>query len=289
PAWSAPEIEVDEDNIAQLKIEASAALEAGELFGEDDDAIPLYLALREHASGDAEVVAGFQQALGAVIERGDDALAAIDDDPAALRRAHQVAAVAREAAPDAKPVIEYLGRLDRADHATQANLAGEQALNAHRIVGDDGKTAVDQFRKALQLRPGDARALQGLAAAESALIRQAELAANQDDYATAAQWLDKAVTVRPDMQTVSEARQRIARHRGSRVGNLRDLGLAALTREGGLDEARRHLADLLRIAPEGDPAAVELREQIELTTHYGLFRPGQAFTEALERGGRGPE
>src|SRR5690606_9941352 len=134
-----------------------------------------------------------------------------------------------------------------------------------------------------------ARALQGLAAAESALIRQAELSANKDDYATAAQWLDKAVTVRPDMQTVSEARQRIARHRGSRVGNLRDLGLAALTREGGLDEARRHLADLLRIAPEGDPAAVELREQIELTTHYGLFRPGQAFTEALERGGRGPE
>src|SRR5690606_3496818 len=91
PAWSAPEIEVDEDNIAQLKIDASAALEAGELFGEDDDAIPLYLALREHASGDAEVAAGFQQALGAVIERGDDALAAIDDDPAALRRAHQVA------------------------------------------------------------------------------------------------------------------------------------------------------------------------------------------------------
>ncbi|MGH8075460.1 MAG: SUMF1/EgtB/PvdO family nonheme iron enzyme [Lysobacter sp.] len=289
PAWSAPEIEVDEDNIAQLKIDASAALEAGELFGEDDDAIPLYLALREHASGDAEVAAGFQQALAAVIERGDDALAAIDDDPAALRRAHQVAAVAREAAPDAKPVIEYLGRLDRADQATQANLAGEQALNARRIVGDDGKTAVDQFRKALQLRPGDARALQGLAAAESALIRQAELSANQDDYATAAQLLDKAGTVRPDMQTVSEARQRIARHRGSRVGNLRDLGLAALTREGGLDEARRHLADLLRIAPEGDPAAVELREQIELTTHYGLFRPGQAFTEALERGGRGPE
>ncbi|MGQ4583246.1 SUMF1/EgtB/PvdO family nonheme iron enzyme [Lysobacter sp. F60174L2] len=289
PPWSAPEVEVDDENIAQLKEDASAALEAGELFGEDDDAIPLYLALRGHAPADADVATGFQQALGAVIERGDDALAAIDDDPAALRRAHQFAAVAREAAPDAQPVIEFLGRLDRADQAAQANLGGEQALNARRILGDDGNAAVDHFRKALQLRPGDARALQGLAAAESALIRQAELAADKDDYDAAAQWLDKAATVRPDMKTVPEARQRIARHRASRVGNLRDLGLAALTREGGLDEARRHLADLLRIAPEGDPAAVELREQIELASHYGLFRPGQAFTEALERGGRGPE
>src|SRR3546814_15439372 len=49
------------------------------------------------------------------------------------------------------------------------------------------------------------------------------------------------------------------------------------------------LATLLRIAPAGDPAAVELRRQIELASHYGLFRPGQAFTEALDRGGRGPE
>ena len=47
PPWSAPEVEVDDENIAQLKEDASAALEAGELFGEDDDAIPLYLAMRE--------------------------------------------------------------------------------------------------------------------------------------------------------------------------------------------------------------------------------------------------
>ena len=70
---------------------------------------------------------------------------------------------------------------------------------------------------------------------------------------------------------------------------LRDLGVVALGKEDGLDIARGHLASLLRIAPSGDPAAVELRQRIELASHYGVFRPGQVFTEALRNGGRGPQ
>ena len=288
PAWRAPEVEVDAANLAQRKQEAAAALEAGELFGEADDAIPLYLALRDHAPDDAEVGTGLERALGAVLQHGDAALAAIDDDRGALRRAQEIAAVAREVAPEHKAVGEYLVRVERADQAQQANLSGERALNARKFVEAGGNGAIGHFREALRLRPGDARAMQGLAAAESALIRQAELAANQDDYAAAEDWLAKAAKVRPKMDTAPDARERIARQRASRVGNLRDLGLAALTRED-LDAARRHLATLLRIAPAGDPAAVELRRQIELASHYGLFRPGQVFTEALGRGGRGPE
>jgi len=45
---------------------------------------------------------------------------------------------------------------------------------------------------------------------------------------------------------------------------------------------------MLTIAPAADPAAIELRERIELATHYGLFRPGQVFTDAMAGGGRGP-
>ena len=308
PAWRAPEIEVDPDNVRQLKMDAAAAQEAGELFGNPTDAIPLLLALRESAPDDPEVETALDAAVVALIAQGDAALDMIGTDPGALRRAHEVAAVARELAPSTKNVVEYLIRLDHADQALQANQRGEAALNARRILAD-GKgeadtgeiaddtpvegpaegSAVAYFREALQLRPGDARALQGLAASESALIRFAELAADRDDYAGAEHWLDLAGTVRPHMEAVADARQRIARHRASRVGNLRDLGLAALTRANGIDEARGHLASLLRIAPPGDPAAIELREQIELTSHYGLFRPGQAFTEGLGRGGRGPE
>src|SRR3546814_15287769 len=127
--------------------------------------------------------------------------------------------------------------------------------NATKFVVAGGKGAVAHFREALRLRPGDARAMQGLAAAESALIRQAELAANQDDYAAAEDWLAKAAKVRPEMDTAADDSERIARQRASRVGNLRDLGLGALTRED-LDAARRPLAALLRNPPGGATAAV---------------------------------
>lgn len=289
PPWQAPQIAIDAENIGQLKAAAAKALVAGELYGEPDDAVPLYVALRAHAPGDAEIAAGFSKALVALVARGDEALGAIDEDRASIRVAHEVAAVARSMAPGDKAVAAYLARVDRTDEAQRANLRGERALNA-RQLGEGGQGgAIGSFRQALKLRPGDTRAMQGLAAAESALIQRAEQAADKDDYAQAARWLDAAAKVRPRMQTVADARGRIARQRGARVGALRDLGVAALSRQDGIDEARGHLADLLRIAPAGDSAAVELRQRIELATHYGLFRPAQAFTEALRFGGRGPE
>ncbi|KGM55338.1 hypothetical protein N799_07070 [Lysobacter arseniciresistens ZS79] len=288
PDWEPPRVEVADDDVESMKEQAATALAAGELFGDADDAIPLYLALREHAPDDADAEAGLAAATGALLEQGGAALAAIDSEPAALVRAREIAAVARDVAPSEQAVTDYLAQVDRAAHAAQANRRGEAALN-RREFGLDGAGAVTSFREALELRPGDARAMQGLAAAESALIRQAELAAKADDYEAADDWLDRAARVRPGMDTVEQARLRMARTRGARVRELRDLGIAVLAREADVDAAREYLARMLRIAPPGDSAAVELRERIELASHYGLFRPGQAFTEALGRAGRGPE
>lgn len=290
PPWRAPAVEVNDDNFKDLKAKADAALKDGRLFAGADEAIPLYLALRQHAPDDAGVQAGFRRALASLLGKGDEALAALDRDPLSLRRAHEAAAVARAIAAADPKVIAYLARLDRVDQAQEANRLGEEALNAGRLGVDGAQgTALAHFREALELRPGDQRASQGVAAVESALIRRAEIAADQDDYAGAARELDTAAKVRPDASGVDDARARVAMQRIVRVNALRDAGLAALTREGGIDEARRQLAVLLRIAPAGDSAARELRERIDLATHYGLFRPGQAFTDAMQSGGRGPQ
>lgn len=288
PAWRPPAIAVDDANAKALKSRADTALAAGQLYADAESAIPLYYALLQYAPNDVKVAAGFERALAMLIVQGDQALDGIDDDPLQLRGAHEAAAVARAVAPENKKVGAYLQRVDRADQAQEANRLGEGELNAGRI-GEDGKGgALGYFREALELRPGDVRASQGIAAAESALIRRAEVAADRDDYAGAERWLALAAQVRPKMSTAADAQGRIATQRAARVGRLRDLGLAALPRARGIEEARVLLANLLRIAPSGDPAAVELRERIELATHYGLFRPGQAFTEAMQSGGRGP-
>jgi formylglycine-generating enzyme required for sulfatase activity len=290
PPWRVPAVQVTDENVAELKEKASQALSRGRLFGGAEDAIPLYYALRRFDPEDAAANAGFDRSLKRLIASGDEALAALDRDPLSLRRAHEIAAVARAVAPGNVDIVEYLARLDRADEAQEANRLGEEALNAGRLgVGGEAGHALTHFRQALELRPGDMRANQGIAAVESALIRRAELAADRDDYVSAERELDIAAKVRPDAPSVEDARGRMAMQRIVRVNALRDAGMAALMRQGGIDEARRHLAVMLRIAPAGDPATRELRERIDLATHYGLFRPGQVFTDAMQGGGRGPQ
>jgi formylglycine-generating enzyme required for sulfatase activity len=294
PPWSAPVIEVTDATSAALRKRAEAALKAGHLYGGDEAqaAIPLYLALNKHAPQDARIRQGLQDSLLALIDEGRMALVAIDIDPLELRHAHEVAAVARVVAPDDARVEAFLERLDRADEASQANRLGEIALNAGRIgEKSEADGAIAYFHEALKERPGDSRAQQGLAAAESALIRRAEAAATKDDYDSAAYWLGEAGEVRPDISTVADARERIAMFRVMRVSALRDAGIAELATPTapGLRRAREQLGQLLRIAAPADPAVVELRTRIETAAHYGLFRPGQTFTDAMSNGGRGPQ
>jgi len=289
PPWRPPSVAVADADVAALKTRARAALAQGRLFSDADSAIPIYLALRAHSPQDASISEGFANALQRLLAQGDAALAAVDDDPLQLRRAHEVGAVVRAIAPDDEQAIAFLDRLELVDRAQQANRLGETDLNAGRVGEGGTPGAIARFRVALSLRPGDARALQGLAAAESALIRRAEAAADGDDYAAAERWLAQADRVRDGVATVDHARSRLGLQRAARIGELRDRGIAALARSGGIKQAREMFAVMLRIAPTGDPAAAELRQRIDLAVHYGLFRPGQVFTDAMDSGGRGPQ
>jgi formylglycine-generating enzyme required for sulfatase activity len=288
PSWAAPEVEVTPENAGQLRKQAAEALKEGRLFEDAGSAVPILLALQASAPDDKAVAVALDKALAALVEQGEAALAKIDEDPAMLRRAQDVLAVAHQLEPGDERVVRLAGRVRQALQAERANVAGEKALEAGR-VGENGGGAIAAFREALAAREGDVRALQGLAAAESTLIRRAEAAAEQDDYDGADRWLSLAAKVRPEVKTVDDARARIAALRSARIRALRDEGIAALSRKDGIDAARAHLAALLRIAPSGDESAAELRERIDLAVHYGLFRPGQVFTDALIDGiGRGP-
>jgi formylglycine-generating enzyme required for sulfatase activity len=286
--WRPPAVEIPADGLEDARERAEAALEAGNLSADANSAIPLLLALSKQAPDDGQVRADLKRALLAVIARGDAALSRADDDIAALREAHAMAAVARATDGNDEAVVDYLERIDRADTLWELNRDGEHALAGGRY-GEDGGGALAKFREALALQPGQPRAMQGLAATESAMIRNAEIAAEKGDFDAAKHWLGVAAKVRPDMSTVPDAVARIERMRGARIARLRDLGIAALAQPDGIAEARRHLAGILLIARPGDPVAAELRERIDLAEHYGQFRPGQQFTDGLEHGARGPQ
>src|SRR5690606_8360994 len=88
--------------------------------------------------------------------------------------------------------------------------------------------------------------------------------------------------------TVADARERVDTQRRAWIARLRDEGIAALARTGGIERARGLLARMLVLAEPGNAAVAELRERIDLAVHYGNFRPGQRFTDAAG-GGRGPQ
>lgn len=288
--WNPPAVELPADaDRAQWRARADAALAEGRLFEDGTAAIPIYLALRQADPDDRAARRGLQRAGDRVVAEARAAVAALDADDAGLARAEQLVAVARTLRPEDAAVLDLQRRVETARRLSTLNHAGEEDLRAGRL-GEQGNGALAYFRDALAVRPEDGRALQGRAAVESAAIGRAEQAAAELDFAGAMHWLDNAQAVREDgAGAVADARRRIAAARAARIAALRDAALHDLVRPDGLREARRRLAAMLDIAEPGDAVAAQLRERIDLATHYGAFRPGQVFTDALEDGSRGPQ
>jgi len=291
--WQPPRRELTAQDLPAAKREAASALAQNRLYLEAGDAIPLYLALKALAPEDRQVAEGLKKSLRALLKQGAAALRDADDDADALSRAGEIGAVARALAPDDPAVATYLAQVDSADQLWRLNAEGERLLRNGQI-GKAGEEALAPFREVLRLQPDQARALQGLAASESAMIRQAEEAAASSDFDTAARWLEAAAEVRGSSptrsaETVEDARRRVDAIRDARIAALRERGIGDLTTLRGLRTARVLLAEVLRIAEPGDAVAADFRTRIDLATHYGLFRPGQAFTDAMTAGGRAPE
>lgn len=286
--WHAPAVALQPEQLAAARRDAAKAVREQRWYADAQSAIPLYLAILKLAPDDAPARAGLARALSGLLKAGDEALAQSDTDEAALTRAHEIAAVARTVDPADPAVIVYLTQVDLADRLLQLNEQGERDLQASRL-GEATDGALRKFRAVLALRPSQPRAMQGLAAVESGLIRRAEGAAERGEFGAARYWLKQAAALRPESGTNADAEARVEAIRAGLVARWHDEGIAVLGKPNGLALARRKLADVLRIAEPGDAAASNLRERIELAAHYGLFRPGQAFTDALRDGARGPQ
>jgi formylglycine-generating enzyme required for sulfatase activity len=287
-SWQAPAMTLDRAGMPEARRHAAQALKEGRLFETADDAIPLYLAIRALAPDDAAARSGLRTALQRLLEQGADLLARPEYTSEALERARLTAMVALTLQPEDARVRALFGRVETAQRVLAFDRAGEDDVRAGRL-GEDGNGALDNFREALKLDADDARARQGLAAVESGLIRRAEQAAEVSDFDAAQRWLRVAATVRTSSPTMPDARLRVAGIRKAQISALHDGGLRDLTTPAGLKAAREKLGEALRIAEPGDQQVVDLRRRVELAIHYGSFRPGQVFTDAMQNGGRGPQ
>ncbi|MDI9274667.1 formylglycine-generating enzyme family protein [Stenotrophomonas sp. PFBMAA-4] len=286
--WTPPRVDRQQRSQAQLRRAAGQAFARDHLYEDADAAIPLWLAVQEEDPDDRQARDGLQRARQRLLQQADALLARPLKQREALAEASRQALVLLTLAPKDDKVRALQGRVETAQRVVAYNRAGEDDLRADRI-GEDGDGAIPNFREALALDKDNRRARQGLAAAESGLIRRAEDAARARDFASAGAWLAEASKVRDSSPTIADAFERIEQIRASALVQLRDGGLRDLTTPQGLKPAREKLAEALRIALPGDPVVAQLRERIDLATHYGSFRPGQVFSDALRDGGRGPQ
>jgi len=286
--WQPPVVEIADDGVAAARRQAAQAFEQGRLYEDAQAAVPLWLALLQRDPKDRQAVAGLKRARQQLLEDANALLVRPLKQREAVAQASDMALVLLTIAPDDPRVRQLQSRVEMAQRVIAYNRAGEEDLRAGRI-GEDGDGAIPNFREALALNPDDARARQGLAAAESGLIGRAETAARASDFATAGTWLAEAAKVRDSSITIADAFERIERIRADTLTRLRDEGLRDLATPQGLKAAREKLEDALRMALPGDPVVGQLRERIELVTHYGSFRPRQVFSDALRDGGRGPQ
>ncbi|WP_423172575.1 formylglycine-generating enzyme family protein [Stenotrophomonas maltophilia] len=286
--WTPPRVDRQGRSLAQLRRAAEQAFTQGRLYEDADAAIPLWLAVQEEDPDDRQARQGLQRARQRLQQQADQLLVRPLQQREALAEASRQALVLLTLAPNDEKVRALQGRVERAQRVVAYNRAGEEDLRSDRI-GEEGDGAIGNFREALALDEHNSRAKQGLAAAESGLIRRAEDAARARDFASAGSWLAEASKVRDSSPTIADAFERIEQIRSDTLLRLRDDGLRELATPQGLKPAREKLAEALRIGLPGDAAVAQLRERIDLATHYGSFRPGQVFSDAMRDGGRGPQ
>lgn len=289
PLWQAPPVVLGDMTSVQVRRRAAQALVEDRLYRSADDAIPLYLALRTRSGGrDRAAEDGLRRALLRLLALADGLLLQREVQEEALEQAGDVTRVALSLAPQDMRVRRLQSRVETAQRVLAFNLAGEDDLRAGRL-GESGHGALGNFRDALGLDPDNTRAPQGLAAVESAMIRHAEQAADASNFESATHWIGLASEVREQAPTVTDARVRIVTLRMAKIAALRDAALRAISDPKKLKDARILFAEVLRIAVPGDAVVSELRERIDRATHYGSFRRGQVFTDAMQDGTRGPQ
>jgi hypothetical protein len=202
--WQPPAVVIADDGVAQARRDAAKAFDEGRLYATAADAIPIWLALRQRDANDRQAQAGLTRARQQLLKDAAELLQRPLQQREALAEAGEIALVLLALAPDDPKVRQLQSRVELAQRVVAYNRAGEEDLRADRI-GEDGDGAIPNFREALALQADEPRARQGLAAAESALIRRAEAAARSADFAAAGTWLAEAAKVRDSAPTIADA------------------------------------------------------------------------------------
>ena len=189
--------------------------------------------------------------------------------------------------PDDPGLPALKAALDKGWRVAALVARGRQLERAGALIAPRSANAAAVYRRALAIEPGSMSADAGLARVEGVFIARAMAEAQASRFPQSDRLIAQAASVRADSQALQDASARIVEIRQRHAAVLEAQANTALAM-GDPDRAERLLHQIERAAPLS-PESSDLRERIRLTRNYGMFRPGQAFTEALASAGRAPE
>ena len=246
------------------------------------DALALYRGVLAADPSNATALKGMDAVVAALIARAQAAL--VSEDVVAAQRDADRARLLRADDP-ALPALDAV--LGKAWRVATLVARGERMEQASARERSRYTNAIRFYREALAMDRGSALAEAGLARVEGIYIAKALAEAEAGRYRQSDQWIAQAAAVRSGSPALQEASAHIVAIRQRAAAVLRAQADAALA-AGDPDHAEQLLNRIERASPLS-PEARDLRERIALQRHYGMFKPGQSFTEALASGGRTPE
>lgn len=270
-----------QEELRELVQRADQALAAGRLTGEGG-AVALLARALAIDGGNAQAQAAMTRAVTALVREGETALARGRFDEGA-----NLAALAQRHRPDDAGVRALLAKIASGREQAQRLAEAQRRLDAGNLIQPAGQSALDLYREALTVEPGNAAAREGLLAIERALIARAGQAADRDDFAEADRLLAAAATVGSGSTQVQDATVQMMERRQRRAQALTDELLAAIG-AGDFDRAEGLFAELERVAVQGSDLD-ELRRRLDNARNYANHSPGDIIVDTIASGGEGPE
>ncbi len=286
--WVMPEVAFDPEQWSQARRKVRQAIAANHLYEDADAAVPWLLAMQQARPEDRQVSRQLEQVSERLRQQFERLLREPERQRAALAQAGLRLQVLQHLPVEASAMAQMEQALEQARERLALNRRGEASLRRGQL-GISGPGALADFQTVLERWPGDARALQGVAAVESALLRRAEEQAAAGNFSQAEKLLSTAAPLREPVGTVEQARERVEQLRNLRVESLLRSGLEDIQSAAGLRAANEKLQLATQVAHAGDARVRQLAWRIELATRYGLYAPGQALRDRLSSGGFAPQ
>ncbi len=205
-----------------------------------------------------------------------------------VEEAKQLLAVIQSIDPNQRGLKSARSHLKSVQKTAGLLAAGKAALEAQRSIEPEKDNALYYFNQVLQKDPENSQALSGLTQVQEALIERANGSAQELDFETAEQWLQRASAVQVDQTLVDEARVQLAAFQNMHATDLEDKALAALD-AGKFDAADLFIIDLIALGGQEDRVK-DLRAQLKEARYYGGFEPGQVISDTfLDSDEKAPE